>query len=106
MLAIMLGLIGSFFIFLLRVCLTFKKNYKDVWIFNPWVYSLLIALFILNVQYFTKLTQIGDKEIIKSLIEIDKNFNEADMPLMENLPEPDWSHFDLDEMKDSKFWIS
>ena len=106
MLAIILGLIGSFFIYILRVCLTLKKQNKGMWIFDPWFYSITIALFILNVQFFTKLTQVGDKEIISSLIAIDENYNEADMPLMENIPPADWSHFDLDEMKDKRFWLS
>jgi hypothetical protein len=55
-----------------RIYFTMKKKYSASWVFNPWLYSIVIAIFITTVEFYTKLNQDPDKRIIKRMIEIDK----------------------------------
>lgn len=50
-----------------------KKRYQEKWFFSPWIYTLTIAFLITNIEYFSKVTQTTDKNVIKSMIDIDWN---------------------------------
>jgi hypothetical protein len=44
---------------------------KKWWVKNNWVYSLGSAFIVLNVIYFFRLMQTGDKAIINAMINVD-----------------------------------
>jgi hypothetical protein len=54
-----------------RIYFTMKKKFSSSWVFNPWLYSIVIALLITTVEFYTKLNQDPDKRIIKGMLEID-----------------------------------
>lgn len=54
--AIFMGLLGSFYIFIHRIYCKMKREYQYIWFFNPWFYTLFIAAIITNVEYFSKVT--------------------------------------------------
>lgn len=66
-----MGVFGSFYIFVHRVYCQMKKRHKSIWFFNPWIYTITIALVITNTEYFSKITQETDKDVIKSMVDID-----------------------------------
>lgn len=49
MLALLSGLIGSFYIFVHREYLRLKLRNSSLWVFNPWIYSGLVALLITTI---------------------------------------------------------
>ena len=69
--AVFMGFLGSFYIFIHRVFCQMKRKYQHIWFFNPWFYTLFIAAIITNVEYFSKVTQFPDREVIKSMVDID-----------------------------------
>ena len=92
--SVILGLFGCFFIWLMKQCLYLKKVYRDYWFFNPWVYSLTVALIMVNAQFFSRLMQDPDKSLMKTLIDIDLILEESDRPVCKDLNPPDWGHYD------------
>jgi hypothetical protein len=54
-----------------RIYFTMKKKYSNSWVFNPWLYSIVIAIFITTIEFYTKLNQDPDRKIIKGMLEID-----------------------------------
>jgi H+/Cl- antiporter ClcA len=54
-LAIILACLGSFYIFMHRIYCTMKKKYSSSWVFNPWLYTLTIAIIITTTEFFVKL---------------------------------------------------
>lgn len=54
-LSVLLGLIGCLFVWLMKIYMHMKRRNAKLFIFNPWFYSLTMALILLNIQFFTRL---------------------------------------------------
>lgn len=104
LLAIFMGLIGPFYIFIHRIYCKMKRDYNDIWFFNPWFYTILIAGIITNAEYFSKVTQFPDKDVIKSFVDIDWTLNNQNRTIATDENAQDYSHWDYDEMSDITKW--
>jgi H+/Cl- antiporter ClcA len=75
-LGVLCGCIGTFYIYFQRVVNTYKakmtKEGSLKWFFsNPWFYNLTMTFICINIIYFTKLMQTGDRGVINSLMNFD-----------------------------------
>lgn len=102
--SIIMGVFGSFYIFVHREYCSMKKRYKSFWFFNPWIYTITIALIIINAEYFSKITQNTDKEVIKSMIDIDWIIQSNNHSIYDDNSQ-DYTHWDYDDMKDVHKWL-
>jgi chloride channel 2 len=102
-LAIFCSLLGCLYIYIHKVYVTMKKRRSDWWCFNPWVYSLFIAFLISSIQYFTKLTQDSDRKVLKSFFGIDKNLEDKNSTISDDIDQ-DYNRYDYDDLDDTERW--
>jgi len=71
---------GSAYIKLQYAVNSYKKRNSSHWFFkNPYFYTCGVTFMVLNIIFFLRLMQTGDKQIIKAMIDIDENLAEMKM---------------------------
>ena len=83
LLGILCGIVGSYYIKFQRAVNQWKKTNtpKKWWVKNNWTYSLGTAFIVLNVIYFLRLMQTGDKAVINAMINVDQNLAKQNMTI-------------------------
>jgi H+/Cl- antiporter ClcA len=72
LLGVICGVVGSYYIKFQRSVNTWRRENRNLLCFRSnWIYPTMIGAFVLNIIYLTKMLQVPDAEVIRSMLDVD-----------------------------------